>query len=110
MEQLGRDITSTHVKFEIQNETGFDREIHKNVKYAIASNIHSHHFKDSIVCTSGSKYWEINFDPDHKHDTYMILTQSSKEKCIERSDGVEMENNKEIAFLFIIPSGLPYML
>ena len=110
MEQLGRDITSTHVKFEIQNETGFDREIHKNVKYAIASNIHSHHFKDSIVCTSGSKYWEINFDPDHKHDTYMILTQSSKEKYIERSDGVEMENKKKIAFLFITPSGLPYIL
>ena len=62
--------------------------------------MHSSTFKDSIVNTSGCKYWKINFDPDDKHDTYMILTQSSKEKYIERSDGVEMENKKEIAFLF----------
>ena len=39
--------------------------------------------------------------------TYMILTQSSKEKYIELSDGVEMENKKEIAFLFYYTSGLP---
>ena len=91
----------------IENHLG---DIHNNIKCGINLNINRSCFKDSIVCTSGSKYWEINFDPDHKHDTYMILTQSSKEKCIERSDGVEMEKNKEIAFLFIIPSGLPYML
>ena len=42
--------------------------------------------------------------------TYMILTQSSKEKYIELSDGVEMENKKEIAFLFYYTSGLPYIL
>ncbi len=37
-------------------------------------------FKDSIVCTSGCKYWKVNFDPDDKDDTYMTLTQSSKEQ------------------------------
>ena len=76
----------------------------QNIKYRIASNIHSNHFKDSIVCTSGCKYWEINFDPDDKDD-YMILTQSSKEKYVELSDDVEMENKKEIAFLFCYTVG-----
>ena len=57
-----------------------DREIHNNIKYGIASNIHRNHFKDSIVCTSGCKYWDFNFDPDDEDDTYMILKKFSKEK------------------------------
>jgi hypothetical protein len=35
----------------------------------------------------------------------MILTQSSKEKYVELSDDVEMENKKEIAFLFCYTVG-----
>ena len=26
------------------------------------------------------KYWRINFDPDDKDDTYMILTQSNEDE------------------------------
>ena len=50
--------------------------------------------------TSGCKYWKINFDPDDKDDRFLYLTQSSEEEYVDLSDGKEMENKKEIAFLF----------
>ena len=56
--------------------------------------MHSSTFKDSIVNTSGCKYWNINFDPDDKDDRFLYLTQSSKEQYIDVSDGIEMENKK----------------
>ena len=63
---------------------GFDRDIYTNIKYAINWNVNLDFFKDSVVCTSGCKYWKVNFDPDDKDDTYMILTQSSKEQLLEK--------------------------
>jgi len=69
--------------------------------------MHSSTFKDSIVNTSGCKYWKINFDPDDKDDRFLYLTQSSKEQYIDVSDGIEMENKKEIAFLFYFTYGSP---
>jgi hypothetical protein len=52
------------------------------------------------VNTSGFKYCKINFDPDDKDDRFLYLTQSIEEEYIDVSDGKEMENKKEIAFLF----------
>ena len=69
--------------------------------------MHSSTFKDSIVNTSGCKYWIVNFDPDDKDDRFLYLTQSSKEQYIDVSDGIEMENKKEIAFLFYFTYGSP---
>jgi hypothetical protein len=88
-----------------QNEVEFDRDIHNNIKHALTLNINSSTCKNSIVNTSGCKYWKINFDPDDKDDRFMFLTQSSKEQYIDVSDGTEMENKKEIAFLFFYTIG-----
>jgi hypothetical protein len=38
-----------------------------NIKCGLNLNINSSAFKDSIVCTSGCKYWKISFDP-HPRD------------------------------------------
>ena len=54
----------------LANSGGFDRDIHNNIKCGINLNINRSCFKDSIVCTSGCKYWKVNFDPDDKDDTY----------------------------------------
>ena len=56
--------------------------------------MHSSTFKDSIVNTSGCKYWKINFDPDDKDDRFLYLTQSSKEQYIDVSDDIEMEKKR----------------
>ena len=44
---------------------------------------------------------------DDKDDRFLYLTQSSKEQYIDVSDGIEMENKKEIAFLFYFTYGSP---
>ena len=77
-----------------------------NLKYAINWNINLSCFKDSIVCTSGCKYWKVN-DPDDKDDTYMTLTQSSKEQfldeCYRHPFLTEKdEDNVSIIFYFIV--------
>jgi hypothetical protein len=64
-------------------------------------------FKDSIVCTSGCKYWKVNFDPDDKDDTYMTLTQSSKEQFLDECNGQGFltgkdEDNVSIIFYYIV--------
>ena len=64
-------------------------------------------FKDSIVCTSGCKYWKVNFDPDDKDDTYMTLTQSSKEQFLDECYGHSFLTEKDgdnvsIIFYFIV--------
>jgi hypothetical protein len=71
----------------LKNDGGFDRDTHNIIKCGLYSNINSSTFKNSIVNTSGCKYWKINFDPDDKDDTYMILTQSSKEQYIDECNG-----------------------
>jgi hypothetical protein len=53
------------------------------------------------VNTSGCKYWKINFDPDDKDDTYMILTQSSKEQYIDECDGRNIDKkDSDVSFIF----------
>jgi hypothetical protein len=68
------------------------------IKYGLNLNLHSDTFKNSVVNTSGCKYWEIIFDPDDK-DTYMILKQSSNDQYVEIgfTDG---ENHSDVIFLF----------
>ena len=41
----------------------------------------------------------------HKDDSFLYLTQSSEEEYVDVSDGKEMENKKEIAFLFCYTVG-----
>jgi hypothetical protein len=86
----------------LKNDGGFDRDTHNNIRYGLNLNINSNTFKNSIVNTSGCKYWKINFHPDDIDDTYMILTQSSKEQYIDECDGGEFENKKdsEVSCLF----------
>jgi hypothetical protein len=86
---------------------GFDRDTFTNIKFAINWNIKSPCFKDSIVCTSACKYWKVNFDPDDKDDTYMTLTQSSKEQFLHECYGHPFltekdEDNVSIIFYFIV--------
>jgi hypothetical protein len=53
------------------------------------------------VNTSGCKYWKINFDPDDQDDTYMILTQSSKEQYVDESDGRNKDKkDSDVTFIF----------
>jgi hypothetical protein len=74
---------------------GFDRDTFTNIKYAINWNVNLDCFKDSIVCTSGCKYWKVNFDPDDKDDTYMTLTQSSKEQFLRYGIVVGNESGED---------------
>ena len=54
-----------------------------------------------IVYTSGCKYWKVNFDPDDKDDTYMTLSQSSKEQYLDECNGQRTEKNDSIvSFIF----------
>ena len=58
--------------------------------------------------TSGCKFWEINFDPDNKDDTYMILTQSIKEQYIDECDGRNIDkedSDASIIFYYTINTG-----
>jgi hypothetical protein len=89
----------------LKNDAGLvDRDTHNNIKCGLNSNINSSNFKNSIVNTSGCKYWKINFDPDDKDDTYMILTQSSKEQYIDECDGRNIDKkDSDVSFYFIIP-------
>jgi hypothetical protein len=54
------------------------------------------------VNTSGCKYWKINFDPDDQDDTYMILTQSSKEQYVDESDGRNKDKKDSDVTLHIL--------
>ena len=57
----------------LKNDGGFDRDTHNDIKCGINLNINRSCFKDSIVCTSGCKYWKVNFDPDDKeYEPYSI--------------------------------------
>ena len=82
------------------NSGGFDRDIHNNIKCGIKLNINRSCFKDSIVCTSGCKYWKVNFDPDDKDDTYMNLTQSSKEQFLYACEQQYIERHDDVSFIF----------
>ena len=80
---------------------GFDRHTHDNIKCGINLNINRSCFKNSIVCTSGCKYWKVNFDPDDKDDTYMTLTQSSKEQYLDECNGQRTEKeDSNLSFIF----------
>jgi hypothetical protein len=82
---------------------GFDRDTFTNIKYAINWNINHDCFKDSIVCTSGCKYWNVSFDPDDKDDTYMTLTQSSKEQFLRYGIAPgEDDGNYCVIFYYIV--------
>ena len=85
----------------LKNDGGFDRDTHNNIKYGLNLNINSNTFKNSIVNTSGCKYWKINFDPDDIDDTYMILTQSSKEQYIDECDARTVDKvDSDACFIF----------
>ena len=57
--------------------------------------------EDSIVYTSGCIYWKVNFDPDDKDDTYMTLTQSSKEQYLDECNGQRTEkDDSNVSFIF----------
>ena len=51
-----------------------------------------------ISCTSGCKYWKVNFDPDDKDDTYMNLTQSSKEQFLYACEQQYIERHDDVSF------------
>ena len=85
----------------LANIGGFDRDIHNNIKCGIKLNMNRSCFKDSIVCTSGCKYWKVNFDPDDKDDTCMNLTQSSKEQFQHACEGQYIEGDDcNVSFIF----------
>ena len=84
----------------LANSGGFDRDTHNNIKCGINLNINRSCFKDSIVCTAGCKYWKVNFDPDDKDDTYMNLTQSSKEQFLYACEQQYIESNDDVSFIF----------
>ncbi len=85
----------------LKNSGGFDCDTHNNIKCGINLNINLSCFKDSIVCTSGCKYWKVNFDPDDKDDTYMNLTQSSKEQFLHACEGQYIEGDDcNVSFIF----------
>jgi hypothetical protein len=85
----------------LENDGGFDRDTHNNIKCGLSLNINSSTFKNSIVNTSGCKYWKIHFEPDDKDDTYLILTQSSKEQYIDECDGRRIDKEDSgVSFLF----------
>jgi hypothetical protein len=86
----------------LNNDDGmFDRVTNNNIRCGINFNIQRSGFKDSIVYTSGCKYWKVNFDPDDKDDTYMTLTQSSKEQYLDECNGQRTEkNDSNVSFLF----------
>jgi hypothetical protein len=70
------------------------------IKCGINLNINRSCFKDSIVCTSGCKYWKV-FHPDDKVDTYMTLTQSSKEQFLDECNGQKTEEeDSNVSFIF----------
>jgi len=57
----------------------------------------------SVVCTSGCKYWKVNFDPDDKDNTYMTLTQSSKEQFLDECNSLDeclTENEDMVSIIF----------
>jgi hypothetical protein len=59
--------------------------------------------EDSSVYTSGCKYWKVNFDPDDKDDTYMTLTQSSKEQFLRYGIApAEDDGNYCVIFNYIV--------
>ena len=81
----------------------FDRDIYTNIKYAIDWNVNLDCFKDSVVCTSGCKNWKVNFDPDDKDNTYMTLTQSSKEQFLDECNSLDeclTENEDMVTIIF----------
>ena len=85
----------------LANSGGFDRDIHNNIKCGIKLNINRSCFKDSIVCTSGCKYWKVNFDPDDKDDTYMTHTKSNKEQYLDECNGQRKEkDDSNVSFIF----------
>ena len=85
----------------LANSGGFDRDTHNNITCGINLNINRSCFKDSIVCTSGCKYWKVNFDPDDKDDTCMNLTQSSKEQFQHACEGQYIEGDDcNVSFIF----------
>ena len=72
-----------------------------NIKCGLNLNTNRSSFKNCIVCTSGCKYWKVNFDPDDKDDTYMILTQSSKEQFLDECNGQRTEkDDSNVSFIF----------
>ena len=79
---------------------GFDRDVYTNIKYAINWNVNLDCFKDSVVCTSGCKYWKVNFDPDDKDNTYLTLTQSSKEQFLYACEQQYIESHDAVSFIF----------
>ena len=82
---------------------GFNRDTFTNIKYAINWNINHDCYKDSIVCTSGCKYWNVSFDPDDKDNTYMTLTQSSKEQFLDECNSLDeclTENEDMVSIIF----------
>ena len=57
----------------------------------------------AVVCTSGCKYWKVNFDPDDKDNTYMTLTQSSKEQFLDECNSIDeclTENEDMVTIIF----------
>ena len=91
----------------LKNDGGFDRDTHNNIKFGLNLNINSKTFKDSIVYTSGCKYWRIDFDHDDKDDTYMMLIESSKDEFIDAyGEEVNGFNDEDIKFYYIINNKL----
>ena len=91
----------------LKNDGGFDRDTHNNIKCGLNLNINSKTFKDSIVYTSGCKYWRIDFDHDDKDDTYMMLIESSKDEFIDAyGEEVNGFNGEDIKFYYIINNKL----
>jgi hypothetical protein len=85
----------------LKNDGGFDRDTHNNIKCGLNLNINKSGFKDSIVYTSGCKYWKVNFDPDDKDDTYMTLTRSSKKQYLDECNGQRTEKeDSNVSFIF----------
>ena len=84
-----------------QNEGGFDRDIHNNIKYALNLNINSITFKNSIANSSECNTRKLILTLTIKMIDICFLTRSSKEQYMNFCDGKEMEKEKdsEIAFL-----------